>query len=278
MIITETQINNILNAPEKALKLSDEQLEATTLAAVELYGTTAKAELVEKLMLLYRHYVTRIHPAQRFRNYQATIDRVLAGEAGVHALMPFICCDPARPVVSCAALDYAVQAPSDSEHATAGACELLELYDRGALANGLAVLGGLVISGDRRILELLKTQCRALSCDEIEILIKCRGTLLASAVVEFYLEWLEELDSLDDCDRFAAVAAGFANLAIGATDAIVYDIERIIPSTPDNAVRILNQWPLSEYATTIASRLNDVARREEGEPVIPTVMSIWGLV
>jgi len=278
MTMTETQINNILNAPEKALKLSDEKLEATTLAAVELYGSTAKAELVEKLMLLYRHYVTRIHPAQRFRNYQTTIDRVLAGETGVHALMPFICCDPARPVVSSAALDYVVQAPSDTEHATAGAYELLELYDRGALANGLALLGGLVISGDRRILELLKTQCRALSCEEIEILIKCRGTLLASAVVEFYLEWLEELDSRDDCDRFAAVAAGFANLAIGATDAIVYDIERIIPSTPDNAVRILKQWPLSEYATTIASRLKDVARREEGEPIIPTVMSIWGLV
>ena len=97
-------------------------------------------------------------------------------------------------------------------------------------------------------------------------------------MVEFYLEWLEQLDSQDDCDSFAAVAAGVANLAIGATDATVYDIERVIPSTTDNAVRILKQWTLPEYAATIASRLEDIAQREEGEPIIPEVMSIWGLV
>lgn len=133
------------------------------------------------------------------------------------------------------------------------------------------------MTGDRRILALIESQCRSLSCEEIEILIKCRGSLLTLAVAEFYLEWLEELDSREDCDIFAAVAAGFANLAIGATDAIVYDIERVIPSTPDNAVRILNQWPLSDYAARIASRLQNVAEREEGEPIIPEVMSIWGL-
>jgi hypothetical protein len=277
MAMSEKQINEILDSPEKALKLSDDQLDAATLAAIGLYGATANPELVEKLMLLYRHYVTRIHPAQRLRNYQESVDSVIAGKIGVQALMPFICCDPARLVASTAALDYAVLAPTNEENATAGASELLDLYDRGTLANGLAVLGGLVMTGDRRILALLEPQCRALSCEEIEILIKSRGSLLTLAVAEFYLDWLETLDSRDDCDIFAAVAAGFANLALGSTDAIVYDIERVIPSTPDNAVRILKQWPLSEYAAGIASRLRDIAGREEGEPIIPEVMSIWGL-
>ncbi len=277
MDMTEKQINEVLDNPEKALKQSDEQLDVTTLSAIELYGTTANPDLVKKLMPLYRHYVTRIHPAQRLRNYQTTVDRVLARESGVHALMPFICCDPARPVASTAALDYAVLAPSTDESATTGACELLDLYERGALANGLAVLGGLVMTGDRRILAMLRSHCRALSFEEIEILIKCRGSLLVAAVVEFYLEWLESLDSRTECDSYAAVAAGFANLAIGASDETVHDIERVIPSTPDNAVRIINQWPLSEYAVSITSRLEDVARREEGEPIMPVVMSMWGL-
>lgn len=277
MAMNEIQINEILDSPEKALQLSDEQLDAVTLAAVGLYGTTANPDLVERLLLLYRHYATRIHPAQRLRNYQETVDQVISGKIGVHALMPFVCCDPARPVASSAALDYAVLAPTSDENATRGASELLDLYDRGALSNSLAVLGGLVMTGDRRILPLIESQCRSLSCEEIEILIKCRGSLLTLAVAEFYLEWLEELDSRDDCDIFAAVAAGFANLAIGATDAIVYDIERVIPSTPDNAVRILNQWPLPDYAARIASRLQNVAKREEGDPIIPEVMSIWGL-
>ncbi len=275
--MNDKQINDVLDNPEKALGLNDEQLETATLAATKLYGQTANPALVEKLLLLYRHYATRIHPAQRFRNYQQTVDQVLDKQIGVHALMPFICCDPARPVASTATLDYSVLAPSNEENAIAGASELLDLYDRGSLANGLAVLGGLVMTGDRRILSLLESHCRALDCEEIEILIKCRGSLLTAAVVEFYLKWLEELDSRNDCDSFAAVAAGLANLAIGVSDDTVYDIERVIPSTPDNAVRILNQWPLAEYAATIALRLKLVAHREEGEPIIPEVMSIWGL-
>ena len=277
MDMTEKKIKEVLDNPEKALKLSDEQLDVTTLSAIELYGNTANPDLVKKLMPLYRHYVTRIHPAQRLRNYQTTVDRVLAGKSGVHALIPFVCCDPARPVASTSALDYAVLAPSTEESATAGACELLDLYERGALANGLAVMGGLVMTGDRRILAMLRSHCRALSCEEIEILIKCRGSLLTAGVVEFYLEWLEGLDSGTECDSYAAVAAGFANLAIGASDETVHDIERVIPSTPDNAVRIINQWPLSEYAVSISSRLQEVARREEGEPIMPVVMSMWGL-
>jgi hypothetical protein len=277
MEMNEKQVNDVLDSPEKAVELSDEQLNAATMAAIRLYGATADPDLVGKLLLLYRHYATRIHPAQRYRNYQEIVDQVIAGENGVYALMPFVCSDPARPVASTAALDYAVLAPTSEENATIAASELLDLYDRVTLANGLAVLGGLVMTGDRRILPLLKAHCRALSCDEIEILIKCRGTLLSVAVVEFYLEWLEELDSTEDYDSFAAVAAGFANLAIGATDAMVYDIERIIPSTPDDAVRILKKWPLSEYAPTLAARLQAIAQREEGEPIIPEVMEIWGL-
>ena len=277
MEMREKEINQVLDSPQKALTLNEEQLDAVTQAAIGLYGSTANPKFVEKLLLLYRHYVTRIHPAQRFRNYQAAVDLVLGGKSGVCALMPFICCDPARPVASAAALDNAVLAPISEDNATAGAIELLALYDRGALANGLAVLGGLVMTGDRRILLLLESHCRALSCEEVEVLIKCRGSLLTRAVVEFYLEWLEALDSGKSAEVFAAVAAGFANLAIGATDGVVYDIERVIPSTPDNAIRIIHQWSLADYAATIATRLQHVAEREEGEPIIPEVMSIWGL-
>lgn len=277
MTPNDKQVNAVLESPDMALELNDEQLDAVTRAAIGLYGETANPDLVEKLLLLYRHYVTRIHPAQRFRNYQATVDLVLEGKYGVHALMPFICCDPARTVASTAALDYVVLAPADDENAMTGALELVDLYERGALANGLAVLGGMVMSGDRRVLALLETHCRALDCEQVEILIKCRGSLLTLAVIEFYLEWLESLDCREESDLFATVAAGFANLAIGASDGIVYDIERVIPSTPDNAVRILKQWPLSDYAATIKSRLQKIAECEEGEPIIPEVMSIWGL-
>ena len=127
MDMTEKQIKEVLDSPQKALKLNEEQLDTVTQAAIGLYGATANPELVEKLLLLYRHYVTRIHPAQRFRNYQEAVDLVLDGKSGAHALMPFICCDPARMVASTAALDYVVLAPTNDETATMGALELLDL-------------------------------------------------------------------------------------------------------------------------------------------------------
>ena len=104
MAMDEKQINEVLENPEQAVKLSDEQLDVATMAAIRLYGANADPDLVGKLLLLYRHYATRIHPAQRFRNYQAIVDQVIAGENGVYALMPFVCSDPARPVASTAAL------------------------------------------------------------------------------------------------------------------------------------------------------------------------------
>ena len=48
MDMTEKQINEILDHPEKALKLSDERLDVTVLSAIELYGTTANPDLVKK--------------------------------------------------------------------------------------------------------------------------------------------------------------------------------------------------------------------------------------
>lgn len=277
MDVSQEQVDQVLNNPEKALQLSDDQLDAVTMKAIGRYGSSADLDLVKKLMPLYMHYVTRIHPARRLRNYQSCVDQVINGQYGVQALMPFLCCDPARVVASSAALDYIVLAPTDVKNTTAGVIELIDLYERGALSNGVAVLGGMIMSGDRRILPLLAGPCRSLSCEEVEILIKCRGSYLTAAVIEFYLEWLESLDSGTNSDTFAAVAAGFANLAIGASDNQVHDIERIIPSTSESAVRVLNQWPLSEYASNIAERLENIARKEEGEPIIPVVMEMWGL-
>ena len=47
MDMNEKQINEVLDSPEKALKLNEEQLDAVTQAAIGLYGTTANPALVE---------------------------------------------------------------------------------------------------------------------------------------------------------------------------------------------------------------------------------------
>ena len=268
------QIKQLLTAPEGAVDLSDEQLDEALHALIGLSGSMADPTLLEQLKPLYRHAVTRLHPAMRLRNYQAMVDRVIDGAMNVRSLLPYMVCDNDRTLVSMAALDYALLAPEE-DAPTAAAEFLVDAYQHGAFANGPAILAGLLLSGDRRLLALLAPICRTLSCEDVEEMIQCQGSFLMAAVVEFYLDWLEQLDSLVEEDVFGAVAAGLANLVLGEHDGVVYDIERVIPSTRENAVQLLEQWTLAEYAAIIAPRMQALADREQGEAIMPEVLSIW---
>lgn len=269
------QLKTLLEDPEGAVELSAEQLDEALHALIGLSGSMADPTLLEQIKPLYRHAVTRLHPAMRLRNYQAMVDRVIDGAMHARSLLPYMVCDKDRTLVSMAALDYALLAPDEGDAPTAAAEFLVDAYQHGAFANGPAVLAGLLLSGDRRILAFLSPVFRKLSCDDVEEIIQCQGSFLIDAVVVFYLDWLGQLDSLVEEDLFGAVAAGLANLALGEHDGMVYDIERVIPSTRENAVQVLNQWPIAEYATIIAPRMQELADREQGESIMPEVLSIW---
>ncbi len=277
MDITADQVKAIILDPQKALDLTDDQFDAAMHAAIGLYGTQPQASLDLQLQTLYRHYVTRSHPAQRMMNYQGMADRVLAGDINPRALVPYWSYDPDLSIVSMAALDYAVLAPQQNDDPLSAVAELLDHYQDGLVVNGPALLGGLLSSGDRRVLARIENDCRVLSCDEIEELIRCRSRFLTAAIVEFYLEWLESLDSLSDEGRYGTVAAGLANLALSTSDSTVYELEWVIPSRPDNAVQMTERWRLAEFAAKIKQRMNAIACREEGEPIMPVVMEAWGI-
>ena len=275
--LSAERIKSLLEEPAQALELTDDQLEAALLALAALAGTTDRPGVRKKIEPIYRHAVSRLHPARRLRNYQIMADRVITGQATARTLLVYLACDPDPTLASAAALDYALLAPDEKTDALAGVEFLIDAWQRGGLANGPAVLGGLLLSADRRILALAKPHVRTLSCDEIEELIQIRGRFLSAALVEFYLDWLEQLDSRNDEDLFGAVAAGLANQAIHHEQEPVYDLERVIPATPDEPVRLIDQWTFADYARTIAPRLQLLAAREEGEPIIPEVMKLWGL-
>ena len=261
---------------DKTQASQDGQLDHAIRVAIDHYGVSADSDMVEHLLTLYRQYADQTEPEKRLATYQATVKKLTEGCAGVHVLLPFLVCDSDRTIASTAALDYAVLAPWVN-NPTEGAQVLIDMYRQGAFENGPAVLGGLLMTGDQRILNLLSPACRTLVCRDVEIMIHCRSGFLTKAMVEFYLVWLEALDSKDDCDLYGAVAAGLANLAMSSTDQTVYDIEREIPSTPDNPIRLIAQWPLSEYAASIKGRLERIALKEQGQPIMPVVMSVWGL-
>ena len=271
------ELNVALENPEKLRRLPKDKLDRLMHSAICLYGATGKPDLADTLLPAYEIYQETVHPAQRLRNYQEIVDRILEGDVGLHALLTFLCGDIDQTIASTAALDYAALCPVEGNDPLEGTREILSLVAQNLFRNPFAVIGGLLMTGDRRVLELIAPIRPTLTCAETELLIQCRGSMLTAALVDFYLDWLEETDSSENADIFGAVAAGLANLALTVPDQTVYDIERIFPSSPDNAVNVLEKWTFADYARLIEPRLRTLAVKECGEPVLPQVIEAWGL-
>lgn len=272
------ELKTVLENPEKLRKLPKDKLDRLLHTAICLYGATGEPDLVDTLLPAYAVYQEAVHPAQRLRNYQEVVDRVIKEEVGLHALLAFLCGDSDRAIASTAAIDYAVLCPIEDDDPLVGPKEVLSLVAQNVFSNPFAVIGGLLMTGDRRVLELIAPIRPTLTCAETEQLIQSRGSMLSSALIDFYLDWLEETDSEENADVYGAVAAGFANLALTVTDQTVYEIERVFPASPENAVKVLQKWTFADYARSIEPRLRALAVKERGEPVLPQVIEAWGLL
>ena len=64
---------------------------------------------------------------------------------------------------------------------------------KGIPRNPAAVIGGLLALSDPRVCALIAPLRHMLDASQIEIVTKCFSGFTAKCVVDFYLDWLEEL-------------------------------------------------------------------------------------
>lgn len=267
----------LLDQPELWDSLSDRDLDLFVHFAISLYGTTGRLELIPKLMPLYEQYVERIEPSARLNQYEAMRDQVMAGELPCHGLLPYLIMDDELSVVSTATLDYSLLKPLEHGDPLSGPRSVLNLIRQGTVTYPAAALGGLVALGDQRVMELLGPMRQELDDADVEAINLCWTGHLYAARIEFYLSWLEALVSDNDEQSFGAVAAHLFNLPQCDPDAMVHSIERVFPSTADNAITTLESWPLSEYAKRISPRLRAIADKENEPKIMSHVLEAWGL-
>lgn len=273
----ESELFALLDKPEEYRALPDSELDQFVNFAIGVYGMTSRTEFVPKLIALYGLFLQRIPAPQRLQNYSATREQVMTGDMGVNGLLPYLCADDDVGIVSTAALDYAVLHPLKGSDQLTGPKSLLKLIDKGTLSCPAAAIGGMVMLGDQRVMDLLKGIRNKLANPVVETVTHCKTGYLFTAIIEFYLTWLEELKGDYDEAVFGTVAAALCNLIRGASDPVVRSIERVFPSTPDNAVRLLGSSPLQEYAKTVMPRLRAIANREKEPRVMPYVLEAWSL-
>lgn len=149
--------------------------------------------------------------------------------------------------------------------------------------NPAAVIGGLIALGDPRVCDLVAPLRTALDADKVAVVTKCHSGATAKCVVDFYLDWLDELVDRRDYDGegiFGHVAAGLYRLANDRKGPFVAEGLRPfpVPGAGDNP-----EWPdmrsidAREFAESIAERLFDLERREAIPKVMPHAIRAFGL-
>jgi len=149
---------------------------------------------------------------QLYRDFflQAPVDRrkeifghvtIIVPELGgwtAGALTPFMALDPDMEIVSTATVDYASLGSLNDDDPMTRPKDAIDMVERGVTANPAAVLGGLMALGDPRVCRLLTPLRASLSKDEVHTVTKCFSGITTKTVVDFYLDWLDELVDRDD--------------------------------------------------------------------------------
>lgn len=225
----------------------------------------------------YERYRQSVPAEQRLSHLVQCCERVEQGELPVWALVPYLLFDEDRQVVSTTALNVATLA-AEPDIPMSGVDLILDWVARDRPVNQGAAVGGLLVSGDRRVIGQVEKQKAKYPVPLISEMVHCHSGMIYAAVVEFYLGWLFELDSERDEALYGVVAAGLANQLMGARKNEVLEVKRTFPLRNGHVVDIVGRWPVEHYATTIQSQLEELARSEKGEPIMPVILALWGLI
>jgi hypothetical protein len=266
----------VARQPARWRALSDEQLERLLLRQCVLYDLFPDdRRRSDDLTQLYALAVDRLPLETRGRVLDAVAERCAQLAHPPNGLLPFLYRDPEPSIVAAAALHSAVLFPRDDDDPLTGPKTIRHVADEAAddAVRG-AMLAGLVLLGDRRVMPLLAGCWERLGHAGVDALTQARSGIVHAAHVGFLLDALEAQPEA----HWGAWAAALIQLRTTARVPKVVDVERALPvwSGGGPPVRVLRDWTFDAFAALIAPRLRALAARETSDPrVIPAVLEAW---
>ncbi len=271
--------------PAFAARLSDEpagdpadwRLMRELADALGAFGVRGDDSLVDPLRTKYGLGLTLIPSRDRGLLLGALADAVDRRELSINALLPFIGQDDSGLVVSTAALRFAVAIEPEGGDPLTGVRHLIA-HAAGAdsEARRVAILSGLLLLGDQRVLDLLGPCWRGLSPEGRVRLSRMTPPYLHDSLIEWFLGWLEDCEGAE----FGAVAGALIRMGRAASGQPVYRVRRLFPVPSDPAqppMEIVQTWSRAEFARRLEPRLRELARLESAPYVMPAVLEAWGL-
>ncbi len=271
------ELDRLWQAPEQWGQLSPQRLEVLTWWACVRYGASNDERSIAPLNELYTSFMRHVAPEQRKALLARVVDVVERGTASPNALMPFVYADDDLGVISSGALAIAQLEPGKAGDPLPGPRLLRQMADgTDREAVRVAILQGLLLLGDRRVLPLLRGCWRNLSPWGREELTRANSGTVSASHIAFLLDWLEDADE----STFGAICAALRRMPEYAIQHVVVDVERAFPASAagnEPPIKVLGRWTIEEYGQTLKPRFQDLLRRESEPRVLPDVMRAWGI-
>ena len=256
--------------------LDDEELkQVITIKFIE-YGATQDGSRIAGLFALYRHAMERLDVNER-REMLTEFSGMIEQHKGLGhmGLMMFLAGDNDPGIRSSAALSLSVLFEPKDGDGLAGprfVIDTLVHHDRGAEGQG-AALGGVLLLGDKQITPLLAEVWDQLSEETQLEMTAAKSGFVTEAMVEFWLDRLEE-----GCSEavFGSAVAAIAKMPVIAQIPFVLDVGRLLPAyAGGEPMKLLRRSSFAEYLEKIRPRLEALEEKESEPKVIPKIFWIW---
>jgi hypothetical protein len=196
------------------------------------------------------------------------------------ALLALALLDADQQVSSVAAMDYAMLQPQAKGDPLTGPNILALNLMLGSRTprQQLAMLTGLVLLGDERLLPLVKGRWRQFEpAEDRRLLAAAASESVSTLRIEFLLDWLEH--TTDEHDIGAIAGAMVRMPAISCHGGVVRE-ERTFPASEaekqgDSPIRCLDRWRFDEYLEVIRPRLEALIAKESEPKVLPAIIEAW---
>lgn len=197
-------------------------------------------------------------------------------------LLAIALCESDPGLASTVALDCAMVRHVSDEDPLETARMLLEAVSvsvESSRTNRGPVFAGLLHMGDRRLLPALAKFRREMDYADVVDATALSPAYPLRPVVDFYLEWLEEILGRPEWDgQFGAVAGRLAGLARTLEGEVLLDLRRNFGLVESVApVEVEAQTPVGEYAPAVVARLQAMIPQETEPKLLPDVVLEWRL-
>ena len=246
------------------------------------YGISGDGSQVPNLMKFYRELFMMAPVERRWQIYKDLVEMVrwLGGNT-VGALQPFMFMDTDIQIVSTATIDYAsIGSLFTNNDPMSRPIDTINMVAHGIATVPAAVIGGLLALGDPRVCKLIEPLRRGWDHEQARIVSICHSGLTAKCVVEFYLDWLDELIEREDWDsqaKLGNVLAGLCRQAGQRQLPVIVDGLRPFPYDDEDQTWMKSIEP-DAFAASIADRLYDLEEREAAPKGMPHAIAAFGLV